>query len=91
MANKKEQLDPIPEQFGSIEAAAEFWDTHDLSDYETQTTEVDFTVNSLRHWHLVAIDPELAIRIAHEARQCGISAETLVNLWLSERLMPNTS
>jgi hypothetical protein len=33
-ANKNK--DSIPEQFDSIEAAADFWDTHSLADYDDQ-------------------------------------------------------
>lgn len=35
MAKSKKERDPIPEQFKSIEEAAEFWDSHDLADYGT--------------------------------------------------------
>lgn len=86
MATNEPGREPIPEQFASIEAAAEFWDSHDLTDYEDQTTAVAFSVNLVRGRHLVALDPELAAKIAGEASRRGLSAETLVNLWLSERL-----
>ena len=33
MKNKKNQIEPIPEEFESYEEAAEFWDTHDTTDY----------------------------------------------------------
>ena len=33
MANDKKR-DPIPKHFKSIQEAAEFWDSHDLVDYE---------------------------------------------------------
>jgi predicted DNA binding CopG/RHH family protein len=83
---KNEQRDLIPERFDSIEAAAEFWDSHDLADYEDQTTHVDFTVNFIRQRRLIAIDPELAKKIANEASRRGLATETLINLWLNERL-----
>jgi hypothetical protein len=90
MARNKQARDPIPEHFASIESAAEFWDSHDLSDYENQTTEADFSVNLMRQRRLIALDPELASKIAHEANRRGLSAETLVNLWLNERLKLGT-
>ena len=31
---RKTKRDPLPDGFGSYEAAAEFGDTHDLTDYE---------------------------------------------------------
>ncbi|MBI4641089.1 MAG: hypothetical protein HY731_10360, partial [Candidatus Tectomicrobia bacterium] len=33
MMPKKKRVDPIPEEFSSEEEAAEFWDTHDTTDY----------------------------------------------------------
>jgi len=35
---------------------------------------------------LVSLDPELAEKLAAEARKRGLSTETLINLWLSEKL-----
>lgn len=32
--SKKKRVDPIPEEFASYEEAAEFWDTHDTTDYQ---------------------------------------------------------
>ena len=86
MAENNPQRDPIPEHFADLEAAAEFWDSHDLADYEDLTGEVQFTVNLQRRRRLVALEPDLANRLAAEARKRGLSAESLVNLWLSERL-----
>ena len=31
--SKKKTVEPIPEQFNSYEEAADFWDTHDTTDY----------------------------------------------------------
>jgi hypothetical protein len=52
-----ERKDPIPEQFESIEAAADFWDTHSLTDYWNQTKEVDIEVHA-QHRRRVTLDPE---------------------------------
>jgi hypothetical protein len=86
MAGNSRPPDPIPDQFPSIEAAAEFWDAHDLADYDDLTTEVEFKVNLERRRYLVALAPELAERLGVEAHRRGLSSETLINLWLSERL-----
>ena len=45
MARGKKQRDPIPQHFGSIEEAGEFWDTHDLADYEDLTEEVQLEID----------------------------------------------
>ena len=77
--------DPIPENFESIEAAAEFWDTHSLADYLDEMTEVQIEVTAPRR-RRVAIEPDLWEKIAAQARAKGISVETLVNVWLAERV-----
>lgn len=69
-----------------MEAAAEFWETHGLADYWDQTHEVDFDVDLQRRVVLVPLEHDLANQLAALARQQGLSTETLVNLWLSERL-----
>ena len=42
--SKKE---PIPDQFDSFEAAADFWDTHSLADYWDETSEVEIEARDL--------------------------------------------
>lgn len=83
--------DPIPDEFASVQEAAEFWDSHDLTDYEDQTREVDFEVDLGRRVFLMALEPELAKKVAAYAHRQGISTETLVNLWLGQKLGAATS
>lgn len=85
MARSK-RPDPIPDEFGSLAAAADFWDTHDLADYVDQTREIDAEVDIQRRTFLTALEPELAKRVSAYAHEQGVSTETLVNLWLSEKL-----
>ncbi|MBI3943359.1 MAG: hypothetical protein HY326_10140 [Chloroflexi bacterium] len=68
---------------------AEFWDTHSLADYWDQTHEVEFEVKAIRRPR-VALDPEVFARIEEQARRRGILPETLINLWLLERLQQPT-
>jgi CopG antitoxin of type II toxin-antitoxin system len=86
MEESKQIREPIPEHFTNIEEAAEFWDNHDLADYWDLTEEVEFEVNLQRRRYLVAVDPEIAEKLAVEAHRRGLSTETLVNLWLNEKL-----
>ena len=82
----KSKRDPIPKRFRSVEEAGEFWDTHDLGDYWDQTEPVEMTFHLKRKQHLFAIAPELADALQEAASARGISAETIANLWLRERL-----
>ena len=77
--------DPIPEEFESIEAAAAFWDTHSLADYWDQTHEVEIEVAAKRRRRVV-IDPTLWEQVVVRARARGVLPETLINLWLAEKV-----
>ena len=67
----------------SLEEIADFWDNHSLADYWDETHEVDFEVRAGRR---VTLDPEVYAQLESLAHARGVSAETLVNLWLVERL-----
>jgi hypothetical protein len=84
MSNAK--LDPIPEKFDSLQAADEFWDTHSLADYWDETEEAHFEVDLRRRVYLIPVEKNLAESVAQRAREQGLSSETLINLWLSEKL-----
>lgn len=86
MARPSTKRDPIPEHFASIEEAAEFWDRHDVSDYEDLTRDADFEVDIQRRTFLAAIEPELAKKVAAVALRQGVSSETLINVWLAEKV-----
>lgn len=87
MEKGSKKRNPIPEHFGSIEQAGEFWDRHDLSDYWDLTHEAGFGADIQRRMFLTALEPELARKLAARARIEGVSTETLVNVWLAEKLM----
>ena len=70
----------------TLEEIADFWDTHSLADYWDQTCEVEFEVRAKRR-RRVTLDPEVYAQVEGQARARGILPETLVNLWLSERLV----
>jgi hypothetical protein len=69
----------------TLDEVAAFWDTHSLADHWDQTHEVEFEVRAARR-RRVTLDPEVYTRVEAEARARGILPETLVNLWLVERL-----
>jgi len=70
---------------GSPEEIADFWDSHSLSDHWDQTREVEFEVRAPRR-HRITLDPEVYERLEERARTLGVTPDTLVNQWLSERL-----
>ena len=66
----------------SIETIGDFWDTHDFTDFDGDRPDVEFRVSSK-----VAIDAELLSSVEQVPRRHGVGVETLVNLWLSEKVL----
>ena len=87
ISENKKQRDPIPESFASIEAAAEFWDSHSTADYDDLMRDVHFDVDIQRRTFLVPIEGSIAKGITTVAQREGLGLETLVNLWLKEKLI----
>ena len=69
----------------SVKEIAAFWETHSLADHWEETKPAHFTVRALRR-RRVTLDPEIFAQIEALAQKRGVMPETLVNLWLSERL-----
>lgn len=64
----------------------EFWDTHEFTDFDDpELPDVEFTVTCS-----VPVDIELFSDLEQQARRRGIKLETLVNLWLKEKLDQTT-
>ncbi len=78
--------DALPNNFSTFEELWGFWDTHSSADYEDamDAVEVEIDLSSSKVYCPVAKD--LLSQVRARARRQGVSAETLVNLWLQERL-----
>ncbi|GAK51620.1 hypothetical protein U14_02865 [Candidatus Moduliflexus flocculans] len=87
MRKNKTHREPIPEEFGSLEAAAEFWDAHSLADYEDMQQEAHFEVELGAEKNYFAVEKDLADSIDRLASLKGVLPETLVNLWLKEKVL----
>ena len=76
----------IPE-FKSVEEEARFWDTHDFTDFEDETTPVEVKVSSnLSKVVPVRLAPDALTKLDAEAKRLGIGTSTLIRMWVLERL-----
>ncbi|MDI6791383.1 MAG: CopG family antitoxin [bacterium] len=74
--------------FDSIKEASEFWDTHDSADYWNLSRPVeDVDICLERRVHLVPVESHLLSRIQEYARHEGLTPETLINIWLTEKTL----
>ena len=86
MMNNDKHIDPIPEEFADYQAAGEFWDTHDLTDYLDQTEEVKASINIRERSFQIEIEPSLIAEIRRLARKRGINTAELTNELLRKQL-----
>jgi len=70
----------------SYKEIGEFWDTHDLADYWEQTQPVEFEVDIQSEVTYYPLDITLAAEVYSVAKRRGVSPETLLNLWVQEKL-----
>ena len=73
-------------QARSYREIGDFWDTHDLADYWEQTRPVEFELDIQSEVTYYALDVTLSAKVRSIAKQRGISPETLLNLWVQEKL-----
>jgi hypothetical protein len=86
MTNKK-KIDPIPEEFSSYEEAAEFWDTHDTTEYLQNSHPVKVVSEFRERRYQIEIDESVAQVLRKVARQKGLTPSYLANDLLRQRLV----
>jgi len=66
----------------SLEKMGEFWDTHDFTEFDDPNApDVEFTITCA-----VPIELDLLSTVEKQARRRGVQVETLVNLWLQQKV-----
>ncbi len=66
-----------------------YWDNHDVDEVweDTETVNFDVNIKSERTYYAIEHDlSKLIVKIAHDH---GVSPETLLNLWVQEKLKQN--
>lgn len=81
------QIDPIPEEFSSLEEAGEFWDTHDTMDYPDAFQTVEATTELRNRYYELEIEMNVAQTLRDEARQRGVTASDLATELLRQQLI----
>ena len=74
-------------QADTLEKMGEFWDTHDFTDFDNlETPDVEFQIACG-----VPVELDLLSAVEHQARLRGVQVETLINLWLQQKLAEQSS
>ncbi|MDP2660915.1 MAG: CopG family antitoxin [Dehalococcoidia bacterium] len=83
---ERKAKEPLPE-FQSRQEMAEFWDTHDFTDYmdEFKPVKARFAKN-LSQPISIRLDPETLTQLRSHAKEKGIGPTTLARMWILEHL-----
>ncbi len=70
----------------SLKKMGEYWDTHDFTDVDNPgAPDVEFAITCA-----VPIELDLLSSVEKQARRRGVRVDTLVNLWLQQKLVEQT-
>jgi predicted DNA binding CopG/RHH family protein len=73
-------------EFKSYEEEAEFWDTHDIREYDKfERVELEVDKN-LFHTLSIRLDAETLTNLRKRAEKKGLGVTTLIRVWVRERL-----
>jgi len=75
-------------QTDSVQELAQFWDTHDLTDFEEQLEEVTEQVFDREKIVQVHLPTKEAETVESMARSQGINPSDLIRAWIMEKVQP---
>jgi vacuolar-type H+-ATPase subunit B/Vma2 len=85
MSDRKKHRDLLPEEFATYEEAAEFWDTHDTTDYPEAFRTVAVETELCRRHYEVEIDTDLVQILREQAQIRGTTISHLVSSILRQQ------
>ncbi len=83
---KKKPVDPIPAEFASYQEAAEFWDSHDTTDYPEAFRTVRAVAQLRNRRFEIPIDADVAKALETRALKAGVTMGHLASNLLRQRL-----
>lgn len=86
MQDTNKHPDPLPDEFKSYEEAAEFWDTHSITDYEEFIEPVEVDVDIQRRHFEIEVDEDTFLALREAARREHKPIKELASEILKHRL-----
>ena len=90
MSARKKMRDPLPEEFATSAEAAEFWETHDTTDYPEAFRTVAVETELRQRHYEVEIEPDLVQILRIYAQNSGTTISQVVSSVLRQQLHPVT-
>lgn len=75
----------------SYKEIGEYWDTHDITEIWDQTKRVEFDVQIESEVTYYPLEKSLSEGVQNLAKKRGVSSETLLNLWVQQKLQEQFS
>lgn len=69
MPTTDRHIDPLPDEFKSEDEAAEFWDTHSITDYEELLEPVDLELDLKGRHFEIEVDEESFVALCNSAKK----------------------
>ena len=79
--------DPIPDEFHTLEAAGEFWDTHSAADYWDEMEDVACDVDIQSRRYAVLLDDQVYRTVERVAARQGMALDRFVNQVLRQEFV----
>jgi hypothetical protein len=86
MRSTGKRVDPLPDEFRSYKEAAEFWETHSITDYEEFLEPVDLDVDIQRRHFEIEVDEESFLALREIAKKEQKPVRQLASEILKQRL-----
>jgi hypothetical protein len=86
MRSEDKPVDPLPDEVKSLEEAAEFWDTHSITDYEEFLEPVEFEADIHRRHFEIEVDEETFLALREVAQKERKPVKELASEILKQRL-----
>ena len=85
---------PLPEEFASVEAAQEFWETHSTADYWDEMEDVDIQISptlrakleTKKLYRLLGLSGHQVSLLEQEAKREQTDSRHLITHWVHEHL-----
>ncbi len=74
-------------QASSYQEAGQYWDEHDLGEIWEKTEPAEFDVDIQSSTTYFPVESGLSKQLRAFAERHGVSSETLLNMWLQERVI----
>lgn len=85
--SKKKPVDPIPEEFSSYEEAAQFWETHDTTDYPEDFHIVEVNAKFRNRRYEIEVEADVVKVLQDRAKRRQVSISHLANDLLRQQLV----